>query len=101
MHICAQEAPKEQDTTKAQAALQEMQQSQPALAEVKPEDLGSMTAADLGSSPEHAQEEADNLEMTQSVAAAAGFADEVRLASPADTQCKGKDCPLHAAPSWV
>ena len=76
-----QEAPSagEQDTAKAEAALQELQASQPALADVEPEQLGSVTAADLNSAPKEAEEEAEKLELTQSVAAAAGFADEVRM----------------------
>lgn len=74
-----QEAPasSNQDTTKAEATLQEMQESQPALADVAPEQLSSVTAEDLGSSPEDAQDATAKLEVTQSVAAAAGFADEV------------------------
>ena len=73
-----QEAPaSNKDTVKAEAALQEMQESQPALADVAPEQLSAMTAEDLGSSPEDAQDATAKLEVTQSVAAAAGFADEV------------------------
>ena len=63
---------------KAEATLQEMQESQPALADVQPEQLASLTAQDLESSPEAAEDEAAKLEVTQSVAAAAGFADEVQ-----------------------
>ncbi len=71
-----------QDTAKAQAVLQDMQASQPALADVSPEQLGSVTAEDLGSDPEQAEQEAVKLELTQSVAAAAGFADKVRAIMP-------------------
>ncbi|KAK9833607.1 hypothetical protein WJX74_000373 [Apatococcus lobatus] len=83
-----------QDTVKAEATLQEMQESQPALADVQPEQLSSVTAQDLQSSPEAAEDEAAKLEVTQSVAAAAGFADEAPRQPPADDE-------LEAASAFV